>query len=108
MTIGNDNECFNGIFTYCRYFIDRLYFQDSPLLLQQNRDLQMAILSIKEESYRRRSEEMRKRLARMKPITGIVILYHDPAHLIQSLKIGAVVSKIYLSDLSVVAFFSSP
>jgi len=43
--------------------------KDSPLLLQQNRDLQMAILSIKEESYRRRSEEMRKRLARMKPIT---------------------------------------
>ena len=67
-----------GFFLSARYLIDRDYFQDSPLLLQQNRDLQMAILSIKEESYRRRSEEMRKRLARMKPITGIVILYPDP------------------------------
>ena len=50
------------------------------MLLQQNRDLQMAILSIKEESYRRRSEEMRKRLARMKPITGALKMILTPCH----------------------------
>ena len=50
------------------------------MLLQQNRDLQMAILSIKEESYRRRSEEMRKRLARMKPITGAIKMILPPCH----------------------------
>ena len=43
--------------------------KDSPMLLQQNHDLQMAILSIKEASYRRKSEQMQMRLARMKPIT---------------------------------------
>ena len=42
--------------------------RDSPMLLRQNRDLQMAMICVKEESYRRQGEELRNRLAKMKPL----------------------------------------
>merc|ERR1712223_1911900 len=42
--------------------------RDSPMLLKQNQCLQMAILSTKEECYRRQGEELKRRLSRMKPL----------------------------------------
>merc|ERR550532_2662753 len=42
--------------------------RDSPMLLKQNQCLQMAILSTKEECYRRQGEDMKQRLAKMTPL----------------------------------------
>jgi dynactin 1 len=42
--------------------------RDSPMLLKQNKCLQMAILSAKEECYRRQGEELKRRLTKMKPL----------------------------------------
>ena len=42
--------------------------RDSPMLLKQNQCLQMAILSAKEECYRRQGEDMKQRLAKMTPL----------------------------------------
>ena len=42
--------------------------RDSPMLLKQNRCLQMAILSAKEECYRRQGEDLKRRLTKMKPL----------------------------------------
>merc|ERR1711902_119142 len=42
--------------------------KDSPMLLKQNQCLQMAILSAKEECYRRQGEDMKRRLSKMTPL----------------------------------------
>merc|ERR1712223_2140158 len=42
--------------------------KDSPLLMRQLQDTQLALSSVREESYRRKGEELKQKLARMKPI----------------------------------------
>ena len=42
--------------------------KDSPMLLKQNQCLQMAILSAKEECYRRQGEDLKRRLSKMTPL----------------------------------------
>ena len=42
--------------------------RDSPMLLRQNQCLKMAVLSAKEECYRRQGEDLKRRLSRMKPL----------------------------------------
>ena len=46
------------------------FSQDSPLLLQHVQELQMAVMSLKEENYRRQGEDLRSRLAKLKPLSG--------------------------------------
>lgn len=53
--------------------------KDSPMLLRQMQDLQQALLVLKDETYRRRGEDMRKRLAKMKPLTVPKRLVAPPA-----------------------------
>lgn len=42
--------------------------KDSPMLMRQLQDTQLALTSVREESYRRKGEELKQKLARMKPI----------------------------------------
>merc|ERR1712110_271551 len=42
--------------------------KDSPLLMRQLQDTQLALSSVREESYRRKGEELKQKMARMKPI----------------------------------------
>ena len=42
--------------------------KDSPMLARQVQDLQLALISIREEQSRQKGEELKSKLARMKPI----------------------------------------
>ena len=42
--------------------------KDSPMLMMQLQDLQLALASLREESYRRQGQALQQRLAKMKPI----------------------------------------
>ncbi len=42
--------------------------KDSPMLMMQLQDLQLALASLRQDSYRRQGQELQQRLAKMKPI----------------------------------------
>lgn len=54
-----------------------LCFQDSPMLKQQLQDMQSALIILQNKNYNREAEEMRKRLANMKPIQVPKSILHD-------------------------------
>ena len=51
---------------------NRAFFhpQDSPLLLQHVQELQSAVMSLKAENYQRQGDDLRHRLAKLKPLSG--------------------------------------
>ena len=52
--------------------------QDSPLLLQHVQELQMAVMSLKEESYRKQGQDLKRRLAKLKPLSAPKRLVRHP------------------------------
>ena len=42
--------------------------KDSPMLLQRLQEMQLALVTLRESSYRAQGEDMRQRMAKLKPL----------------------------------------